>query len=408
MAEPSRITFKLGGIKRPALNNLASSSSSIQFDSSTTNNNDQAELVTGFHNGEIKSSIPTVIKKELVIAAQPNAHHKFFKLKINLGKTIVSNTTSSNEPINSLDDDARRALIREAQEANETWDQRNENGTIHVHTIEQDSVNTFMNNITSNENIIEEKEIENADYEQVPIEEFGMAVLRGMGYKEDTGLGISNKKQIDVFVPETRPRGLGLGADRKILEKINQLKRNLKKSGIDEKDDLCFENGAFVLIEKGPHRDLYGTIESIEEDVARITVSLAIGGTNKKKETVSISQYYVKLVTEKEFLKYSKYVNKSKAEQVEKETSDQLMKNYHLQDNNKDYKHHRSSKNDDYDRKHHRSSDKDDNYKHHRSLKNDDYDRKHHRSSNNDNYDQKSHHSSNGRRYEESSKSRKH
>ncbi|CAF1171065.1 unnamed protein product [Rotaria sordida] len=408
MAEPSRITFKLGGIKRPALNNLASSSSSIQFDSSTTNNNDQAELVTGFHNGEIKSSIPTVIKKELVIAAQPNAHHKFFKLKTNLGKTIVSNTTSSNEPINSLDDDARRALIREAQEANETWDQRNENGTIHVHTIEQDSVNTFMNNITSNENIIEEKEIENADYEQVPIEEFGMAVLRGMGYKEDTGLGISNKKQIDVFVPETRPRGLGLGADRKILEKINQLKRNLKKSGIDEKDDLCFENGAFVLIEKGPHRDLYGTIESIEEDVARITVSLAIGGTNKKKETVSISQYYVKLVTEKEFLKYSKYVNKSKAEQVEKETSDQLMKNYHLQDNNKDYKHHRSSKNDDYDRKHHRSSDKDDNYKHHRSLKNDDYDRKHHRSSNNDNYDQKSHHSSNGRRYEESSKSRKH
>ncbi|CAF3346495.1 unnamed protein product, partial [Rotaria sp. Silwood2] len=162
-----------------------------------------------------------------------------------------------------------------------------------------------------------------------------------------------------------------------------------------EKDYLCFEKGAFFLIEKGPHRDLYGTIESIEEDVTRITVSLAIGGTNKKKETINISQYNVKLVTEKEFLKYSKYVNKSKAEKVEKETSDRLMKDYYQQDNNKDYKRRRSPV-------------KDDDYKHNRSSKNDDYDRKHHRSSNNDNYDRKHHHSSNGHRHEESSKSRKH
>ncbi|CAF5156255.1 unnamed protein product, partial [Rotaria sp. Silwood1] len=144
--------------------NLASSSS--QFDSSTTNNNDQPEIVTGFDNGELKSSTPTVIKTELVIAAQPNAHHKFFKLKTNQNKIAVSNTTPSNEAVNSLDDDARRALIREAQETNELWNQRNENGTIRVHSIEQDSVNTFMNTITNDENVVEEKEIENADYEQ--------------------------------------------------------------------------------------------------------------------------------------------------------------------------------------------------------------------------------------------------
>ncbi|CAF1122047.1 unnamed protein product [Adineta steineri] len=389
MTEPTRVAFKLGGFKRPALNNVAPAAS--QFDSSTTNNNEQPELLIGFDNGEIKSNTPTVKKEELVIPTQPNAHHKFFKLKTSLQKTI-----ESNESINQLDDDARRALILEAKDANENWNERNENGTIRVHTIEQDSTNTFMtdlgNDTTETEQKKEEeKEVENADYDQVPIEEFGMAVLRGMGYKDDSGLGITNKKQVNVFVPETRPRGLGLGADRKILEKINHLKRSLKKSGIDEKDDLCLEKGACVLIEKGPHRDFYGTVESIEEDVARITVLLAIAGTNKKKEVISISQYNVKLVTEKEFLKYSKYVNKSKAEQVEKETSDQLMKDYSRRDNDNDTKEH----------KHHRSSHKDDDddgYKRHRSSKNDDSDRKHR------------HHSSNGHRHrhEDSSRSRKH
>jgi len=387
MAEASRVTFKLGGVKRPVLNNVASSTS--QFDSSTISNNDQREIVTGFDNGEIKSNTSSEAKKELVITSQPNAHNKFLKLKTSVHQTIITNTTVSNAAVNQLNDDAKRALILEAQQANEAWNERNENGTIHIHTIEQDSTNTFMNNLETEENITEEKDIENADYDQVPIEEFGMAVLRGMGYKEDVGLGISNKKKIDVFVPETRPRGLGLGADRKILENLNKLKRNLKQAGIDEKDDLCFEKGAFVLIEKGPHQDQYGTIESIEEDTARLTVSLAIGGTNKKKEVISISQYNVKLVTEKEFLKYSKYVNKSKAEQVEKETSDQLMKDYHR----------RADNDDDKDYKHRHSSNRDDNHKRHRSSKNDDDDdRKHH------------HHSSNGHRHrhEESSRSRKH
>jgi ribosomal protein S4E len=139
-----------------------------------------------------------------------------------------------------------------------------------------------------------------------------MAVLRGMGYEEDAGLGKSNKRKINVFVPETRSRGLGLGADRKILEELNKLKHNLKESGINENDDLCLEKGAFVLIQQGAYRNSYGTIDSIEEDLARLNIILAINDTNDKKQTISVSQYNVKLVTEKEFLKYSGYVNKRK------------------------------------------------------------------------------------------------
>jgi hypothetical protein len=69
MAEASRVTFKLGGVKRPVLNNVASSTS--QFDSSTISNNDQREIVTGFDNGEIKSNTSSEAKKELVITSQP-------------------------------------------------------------------------------------------------------------------------------------------------------------------------------------------------------------------------------------------------------------------------------------------------------------------------------------------------
>lgn len=409
MTDPPRVAFKLGGLKRPALNNAASSAS--QFESSTTNNNNQLESVTSFENGEIKGNAPTTTKPELIIPSQPNAHQKFFKLKTSIQKTIESNSTVTNETVNELNDEAKRALILESKQANEAWDERNENGTTRVHTIQQDSVNTFMTNMETNENESEEKEIVNADYDEVPIEEFGMAVLRGMGYKEENGLGITNKRQTNVFVPEMRPRGLGLGADRKVLEKINQLKRNLKQAGIDEKDDLCFEKGAFVLIEKGPHSDQYGTIESIEEDTARLIVSLAIGGTNKKKEVISISQYNVKLVTEKEFLKYSKYVNKTKAERVEKETSDQLMKDYHGQSNDKD----RRSSNKDDDYKRHRSSkyddDDDDRKDRHRSSKyNDDSRKDRHRSSkyDDDNNGKDRYRSSNGHRHDESSRSRKH
>ena len=341
MTEPTRIAFKLGGSKRPVISQITSSVT--QFDPTLIQNEIQPEQITALYNGEIKSHTPTQTKTELVIPSQPNRHHELFRAK----QLIKRTETPIDLAANSLDNEAKRALLIDAEKANEQWDGRTEDGSKRVEIIEQDAKNTFTSRFENPElttEVEEEKLIEHPDYEAVPIEDFGMAVMRGMGYKDNQGLGISNQKQIDVFVPQTRPRGLGLGADRKILEKLNHLKRNAKKTGIDEKDDLCMEKGACVLITNGPHSDQYGTVESIDEDVTRLTVALAIGGTNKKKEIISISQYNVKLVTEKEFLKYSKYVNKSRAEQVEKETSDELMRNYHHQD---DSKSHRSSKNDD-------------------------------------------------------------
>jgi len=39
-----------------------------------------------------------------------------------------------------------------------------------------------------------------ADYQQVPIEQYGMAMLRGMGFKEEEGIGKNKKSVINVLL----------------------------------------------------------------------------------------------------------------------------------------------------------------------------------------------------------------
>jgi G patch domain/KOW motif-containing protein len=52
------------------------------------------------------------------------------------------------------------------------------------------------------------------EYSQVPIELFGAALLKGMGWKEGEGIGGTNKGLVEPIVPIPRPAGLGLGATR--------------------------------------------------------------------------------------------------------------------------------------------------------------------------------------------------
>ena len=53
------------------------------------------------------------------------------------------------------------------------------------------------------------------DYEEMPIEEFGMALMRGMGWKDGEGLGGSRKGIIEPPEIRAQPDGLGLGATPK-------------------------------------------------------------------------------------------------------------------------------------------------------------------------------------------------
>lgn len=52
-------------------------------------------------------------------------------------------------------------------------------------------------------------------YEAMPVEEFGKALLRGMGWKEGAGVGRTNQKAVEPIQYVPRPERLGLGAQPK-------------------------------------------------------------------------------------------------------------------------------------------------------------------------------------------------
>lgn len=85
------------------------------------------------------------------------------------------------------------------------------------------------------------------DYESIPIAQFGMAMLRGMGLKDEEIRAKSTKD------PELRPRGMGLGAD-----KLAKPKKLLVAPAANE--TLEIKKGACVRILAGKYKDLYGQV----------------------------------------------------------------------------------------------------------------------------------------------------
>ncbi|KAJ3880052.1 DExH-box splicing factor binding site-domain-containing protein [Lentinula edodes] len=51
-----------------------------------------------------------------------------------------------------------------------------------------------------------------ADYERVPVSQFGAAMLRGMGWKEGTAASRKGNGIVQPYIPESRPALLGIGA----------------------------------------------------------------------------------------------------------------------------------------------------------------------------------------------------
>lgn len=53
------------------------------------------------------------------------------------------------------------------------------------------------------------------DYERVPVEDFGAALLRGMGWKEGQSASRKGKGPVEPWLPQARPALLGIGAKEK-------------------------------------------------------------------------------------------------------------------------------------------------------------------------------------------------
>lgn len=129
------------------------------------------------------------------------------------------------------------------------------------------------------------------DYENIPIAQFGLAMLRGMGLKDEEIKASQGKE------PELRPKGMGLGAD-----KVVKKQKLLVAPAANE--TLEIKKNAYVRVLGGKHKDLYGQIEGLDDHACRVIVRLALGGSKE-----AFNEFMVQAVSKKEFQEYGKVIS---------------------------------------------------------------------------------------------------
>ncbi|XP_068034725.1 LOW QUALITY PROTEIN: G-patch domain and KOW motifs-containing protein [Anomalospiza imberbis] len=111
------------------------------------------------------------------------------------------------------------------------------------------------------------------DYEAVPVGQFGLAMLRGMGWSQGQGIGRTFARVVPPLEQRPRPRGLGLGAEA-------------APPGAGEPPQGGLGVGDAVSIEAGPHRGLRGQVQALLPEAGRALVRLQLGG-----QVVTVSQH---------------------------------------------------------------------------------------------------------------------
>ncbi|CAG5123166.1 unnamed protein product [Candidula unifasciata] len=261
----------------------------------------ETDYVLSLEGKEVKSlkRSDKPIKREYII---PLIKHNKWRAAEGSGDNVNTDTPAS------LDQQALQEVLQDTARYNQEWVDRGQEDTHSV--IPLLLQNKIPEGFESDERLdvaLRPQEPSEADYQQVPIEQFGLAMLRGMGWSKDKGIGKNSKVTVPVEA-HIRPKGLGLGADR---NNSGPDKTNLAHNGVDDKgEELELKKSAHCVLTAGSNKDLYGTIEGIDEDNSRVMIKLALSG-----KVVNIMQSNVRVVGKPEFEKYSKYLNKQKTDE---------------------------------------------------------------------------------------------
>jgi len=152
--------------------------------------------------------------------------------------------------------------------------------------VQEEGMTTSNNGVISHDTSDKKEEVLDADYEKIPIGEFGLAFLRGCGWKETDGIGKTNRKTVPLKISEPRPKGLGLGAD---------VSQSGKQKDPKDKNKKGLEKNARVKILSGTDRGLSGQIKSMDEDNSSCFVELD-GGSRR---IVRVSQFALEVIDKK-------------------------------------------------------------------------------------------------------------
>jgi len=132
------------------------------------------------------------------------------------------------------------------------------------------------------------------DYESVPIDKFGLAMLRGMGWKPTKGIG-KNSLITAASLPEIRSKGMGLGAD-KIVKSVQKTQSS--------EEELKLKQGSFVQFIIGKLNGQYGQVCGFDELSSRVIVKVSRTG-----DLENVSENLFNLVTKSEYDKNCNVIN---------------------------------------------------------------------------------------------------
>jgi len=217
------------------------------------------------------------------------------------GSKNGSNDVVKNGKEDSLMDEAAKEILEEAAKQLNDWEGRSDGKSSNpIPAIISNAVPDTVENEDHLDVSLRAEASTLDDYENVPIEQYGLAMLRGMGWKPGDGIGGFKKQVVEIFDPQSRPKGLGLGAKRP---------GNSETSAKEGDEKLLLKRGAYVLIEGGSKRGLYGEVEGLDEENGRVVIKLGVS-----KEVISVSENIIKLVTKSEFKERGKVLNLDKYE----------------------------------------------------------------------------------------------
>ncbi|EDW83901.1 uncharacterized protein Dwil_GK13859 [Drosophila willistoni] len=143
------------------------------------------------------------------------------------------------------------------------------------------------------------------DYDSIPIQQFGLAMLRGMGWVDPPPKKKGQGPVVDD-APFLRPKGMGLGADKALKPKALLVQP-------EKNEVLEIKKQAYVRILGGKLKDQYGQVEGFDDHAGRVIVKMAIGGAKE-----AFNEFLCQPVSSKEYSQYGKCINTAKYEEFKK------------------------------------------------------------------------------------------
>ncbi|CAG9770241.1 unnamed protein product [Ceutorhynchus assimilis] len=262
------------------------------------------------HSIKIKDAVVEEVHP-LVIPLQDNQKNLLHRIKA-AKKWDTKKEKEDTRPDSELtaDELAARELMRDAEAHLENSQKSNNNKVSVLPLIEEPTSSTG------------EKEPTLEDYESVPIGDYGLALLRGMGWKDGMAIGKNVTKSAAVTIPELRPKGLGLGA---IKVEVSE-----KKATDKDGKELTLVKGGFAKAVMGPQNGNYGEIQGFDEETGRVIMKVY-----PKGDIININELMLVPVTKEEFSKGSKILNNAKYQQYKK-LSDKNLESFKEKSDSKD------------------------------------------------------------------------